>query len=165
MPKGQAPLSLCVDRAGLGLSVSHELMEMGLARHQSSQGRRNSTRTSWQVKKAGAPTGLVVIAPGPPLKSKHRPPTGDPANVLGFFAKLRPLKSQLPPEESLQLTHANQVVKWGGGGVGSMANSLSEKGPVDESSTSDERGGAWRNARSTTLNVELISHEWGMSTT
>ena len=42
------------------------------------------------------------------------------------------------------------------GGVDSMANSLSEKGPVDEGSPSDERGGAWCDARSTTLNVELI---------
>ena len=79
------------------------------------------------MKRAGAPTGLVVVALGPPPKSKHHPPTGDPANVLGISAKLRPLKSQS-----------------GGrmGGVDSMANYLSEKGPVDEGSPSDERGGA-----------------------
>ena len=32
--ENQAPSSSCVDRAGLGLPVSHELTEMGLARHQ-----------------------------------------------------------------------------------------------------------------------------------
>ena len=95
--ESRAPSSSCVDRAGLGLPVSPELMEMGLARHQSSRGRRNSTPTSWQVEKAGAPTGLVVVAPGLPPKSKHRPLMGDRANVLGIFAKLRLEKIQLPP--------------------------------------------------------------------
>ena len=32
--KNQAPSSSCVNRVGLGLPVSPELMEMGLARHQ-----------------------------------------------------------------------------------------------------------------------------------
>ena len=45
------------------------------------------------------------------------------------------------------------------GGVDSMANSLSGKGPVAEGSPGDERGGAWRDARSATLNIELIPHE------
>ena len=41
-----------------------------------------------------------------------------------------------------------------------MANSLSEKGPVDEAAASDERGGAWCEARSATSNVELIPPRW-----
>ena len=109
------------------------------------------------MKRGGAPIGVVVVTPGPPPKSKHHPPTGDPTNVLGISAKLCPLKSQLPPEESPRLAHANQVVEWGG--VESMTNSLSEKWPVDEGSPSDERGGAWCDARSATLNIEVIPHE------
>ena len=65
--------------------MSPELMEMGLARHQSSRGRRNSTPTSWQVEKAGAPTSLVLVAPGPLLKSKHRPPMGDDESTKSMY--------------------------------------------------------------------------------
>ena len=56
---------------------------------------------------------LIVVALVPPLRCIHRPPAVGLASAQGISTKLHPMNSQLPPEKSPQVAHADRVVTLG----------------------------------------------------